>query len=106
MTGALALVAAGALRYSGTMRHPGGGGLTAAERARREQVRLVAAKLFAGASDLEVAKRFPLAELDAVLNEGPAASGYGQDPAQADAITVRPPRRLPHRNQAQPHTLL
>jgi hypothetical protein len=107
LTGALALVAAGALRYAGTMGYLDGGRLTAAERARREQLRLVAAELFAaGASDLEVAKRFPLAELDAVLNEGPAASGYDQDPAQADAITVRPSRRLPHRNQAQPHALL
>jgi transposase len=96
------------------MRYPDGGGLTAAERARREQVRLAAAEMIeAGASDREVAKRFrvsrmpanrwrralasggrealaskgaggakcklppkQLAELDAVLEAGPAACGY------------------------------
>jgi hypothetical protein len=41
--GGLALVTAGAARYAGTMRYPDGGGLTAAERARRERVRLAAA---------------------------------------------------------------
>src|SRR5258708_22306219 len=41
------------------MRYPDGGGRTAAERARREQVRLEAAELIeAGASDREVARRF------------------------------------------------
>ncbi|MFI5800368.1 helix-turn-helix domain-containing protein [Streptomyces sp. NPDC051677] len=41
------------------MRYPDGGGLTADERARREQVRLEAADLIeAGASDREVARRF------------------------------------------------
>jgi transposase len=96
------------------MRYPDGGGLTAAERVRREQVRLAAAGMFeAGASDREVARRLrvsrmsanrwrralaaggrealaskgaggakcklsaaQLAELDAVLEAGPAASGY------------------------------
>ena len=96
------------------MRYPDGGGLTAAERARREQVRLAAAEMIeAGASDREVAKRFRvsrmsanrwrralagggraalaskgaggaqckltparLAELEAVLDGGPAACGY------------------------------
>jgi putative transposase len=96
------------------MRYPDGGGLTAAERDRREQVRLAAAELIeAGASDREVARRFrvsrmsanrwrralasggrealaskgaggakcklspgQLAELDAVLEAGPAACGY------------------------------
>src|SRR5258706_13921021 len=33
------------LRYAGIMRYPDGGGLTAQERARREQVRLAAAEL-------------------------------------------------------------
>ena len=43
----------------GVMRYPDGGGLDAAERARREKVRLEAAELIeAGASDREVAKRF------------------------------------------------
>ncbi len=96
------------------MRYPDGGGLTAAERARREQVRLAAAEMIeVGASDREVAKRFrvsrmpanrwrrslagggraalaskgaggaqckltpaQLAELEAVLDDGPAACGY------------------------------
>ena len=88
------------------MRYPDGGGLTAAERARREQVRLAAAELIeAGAGDREVAERFrvsrmpanrwrralaskgaggarckltplQLAELEAVLEAGPAAWGW------------------------------
>src|SRR5216684_5927227 len=96
------------------MRYPDGGGLDAAERARREKVRLAAADLIeAGASDREVAKRFrvsrmsvnrwrralaadgrealaskgaggaqcklseaQVAELEAVLDAGPAAAGY------------------------------
>ena len=48
------------------MRYPDGGGLTAAERARREQVRLAAAEMIeAGASDREVAKRFRVARMSA-----------------------------------------
>jgi transposase len=100
--------------YAGIMRYPDGGGLTAAERARREQVRLAAAEMIeAGANDREVARRFrvsrmsanrwrralaaggrealaskgaggakcklsavQLAELEAVLEAGPAACGY------------------------------
>jgi len=96
------------------MRYPDGGGLDAAERARRERVRLAAAEMIeAGASDREVAKRFrvsrmsvnrwrralaaggrealasrgaggakcklseaQVAELEAVLDAGPAAVGY------------------------------
>ncbi len=96
------------------MRYPDGGGLDAAERARRERVRLAAAEMIeAGASDREVAKRFRVsrmsanrwrrslaaggrealaskgaagahcklsparvAELEAVLDTGPAAAGY------------------------------
>jgi len=99
------------------MRYPDGGGLSAAERARREQVRLAAADLIeAGASDREVARRFRVsrmsanrwrrgltaggraalaskgaggarcrlsaarvAELEAVLDAGPAASGWDED---------------------------
>jgi transposase len=99
------------------MRYPDGGGLDAAERARREQVRLAAAGLIeAGASDLEVARRFrvsrmsanrwrralvaggraalasrgaggmkckltscQLGELEAVLDAGPAVSGWDED---------------------------
>ena len=48
------------------MRYPDGGGLTAAERARREQVRLAAAELIeAGASDPEVARRFRVSRMSA-----------------------------------------
>ena len=96
------------------MRYPDGGGLDAAERARREKVRLEAADLIeAGAGDKEIAGRFrvsrmsvnrwrralaaggrealasrgaggakcklteaQVAELEAVLDAGPAAAGY------------------------------
>jgi transposase len=55
-----------ALRYAGGMRYADGGGLTAAERARREQVRLAAAELIgAGASDREVAKYFRVSRMSA-----------------------------------------
>jgi putative transposase len=96
------------------MRYSDGGGLDAAERARRERVRLAAAEMIeAGASDREIARRFrvsrmsvnrwrralaaggkaalaskgaggakckltpdQVAELEAVLDAGPAAAGY------------------------------
>ena len=96
------------------MRYPDGGGLDAAERARREKVRLDAAEMIeAGASDREIARHFrvsrmsvnrwrralaaggrealaskgaggmqcklspaQVAELEAVLDAGPAACGY------------------------------
>ncbi len=46
------------------MRYPDGGGLDAAERARREKVRLAAAKMIeAGASDGEVARRFRVSRM-------------------------------------------
>ena len=46
------------------MRYPEGGGLTPAERARREQVRLAAADLIeAGASDREIAKWFRVSRM-------------------------------------------
>jgi transposase len=48
------------------MRYPDGGGLTAEERARREQVRLAAADLIeAGASDREVARQFRVTRMSA-----------------------------------------
>src|SRR5215475_15466165 len=48
------------------MRYPDGGGLTAAERTRREQVRLSAADLIeASASDREVARRFRVSRMSA-----------------------------------------
>ena len=50
--------------YAGGMRYPDGGGLDAAERARREKVRLAAAEMIeAGASDREVAKRFRVSRM-------------------------------------------
>jgi transposase len=96
------------------MRYPDGGGLDAAERARREKVRLAAAEMIeAGASDREIARHVrvsrmsvnrwrralaaggrealaskgaggmqcklspaQVAELEAVLDAGPAACGY------------------------------
>jgi transposase len=68
------------------MRYPDGGGLTAEERAHREQVRLAAAELIeAGASDGEVARRFRVSRmsanrwrraLEALLDAGPAVWGY------------------------------
>src|SRR5215469_16519781 len=48
------------------MRYPDGGGLDAAERARREQVRLAAAELIeSGASDREVARHFRVSRMSA-----------------------------------------
>ena len=61
------------------MRYPDGGGLTAAERARRERVRLAAAELIeAGASDLEVAKRFRVSRMSVSRWRRALASG-GRD---------------------------
>ena len=67
MAGVTDLVTGGAvLRYAGCMRYPDGGGLDAAERARREQVRLAAAELIeAGASDREVARHFRVTRMSA-----------------------------------------
>src|SRR5271168_2625933 len=48
------------------MRYPDGGGLTAADRARRERVRLAAAEMIeAGAGDVEVARRFRVSRMSA-----------------------------------------
>ena len=48
------------------MRYPDGGGLDAAERARRERVRLAAAEMIeAGASDREVARHFRVSRMSA-----------------------------------------
>jgi len=48
------------------MRYPDGGGLTAAERVRRERVRLAAAEMIeSGASDREVARRFRVSRMSA-----------------------------------------
>ena len=79
------------------MRYPDGGGLTAAERARREQVRLAAAELIdAGASDREVARRFRVTRMSAhrwrralaaggraaLLSKGPGGGPCKLSPAQ------------------------
>jgi transposase-like protein len=51
-------------RYAGVMRYPDGGGLTAAERARRERVRLEAAGLIeAGDGDREIARRLRVSRM-------------------------------------------
>lgn len=81
------------------MRYPDGGGLTAAERARREQVRLAAAELIeAGASDREVAKRFRVTRMSAnrwrrALAAGGRAAllskGPGGGPCKLSAAQVR-----------------
>ena len=54
------------MRYAGGMRYSDGGGLTAAERARRERVRLaVAEQIEEGASDREIARRFRVSRMSA-----------------------------------------
>ena len=83
--------------YAGVMRYPDGGGLTAAERARREQVRLAAAELIeAGAGDREVARRFRVTRMSAnrwrralaaggraaLLSKGPGGGPCKLTPAQ------------------------
>ena len=60
----MGLVTRRLVNYAGGIRYPDGGGLDAAERARREQVRLAAAEMIeAGASDREVAKRFRVSRM-------------------------------------------
>lgn len=52
--------------YAGGMRYADGGGLTAEERARREQVRFAAAERFAaGAKEHEVAREFEVSRMSA-----------------------------------------
>jgi transposase len=69
-------VLAAVWRYADVMRYPDGGGLTAAERGRREQVRLAAAELIeAGASDREVARRFRVSRMSANRWRRTLASG-------------------------------
>ncbi|MDQ2816037.1 MAG: helix-turn-helix domain-containing protein [Actinomycetota bacterium] len=56
------------------MRYPDDGGLDAAERARREGVRLAAAEMIeAGASDPKVAKRFRVSRMSVNRWRRPAA---------------------------------
>ena len=67
---------AAASRYAGVMRYPDGGGLTAQERARREQVRLAAAELIeAGVGDREVARRFRVSRMSVNRWRALAAGG-------------------------------
>src|SRR5437660_12678196 len=87
------------VRYAGCMRYGEGGGLTAAERARREQVRLAAADAIeAGASDREVAKRFRVTRMSAnrwrrALAAGGraalASKGAGGGPCKLSPAQVR-----------------
>src|SRR3954466_11642456 len=64
------------------MRYPQGGGLTAEERARREQVRLAAAEwIDEGATDQEVATRFRVTRMSA--NRWRRALAEGGRPALA-----------------------
>jgi hypothetical protein len=52
--------------HAGVMRYPDGGGLTAEERGRREQVRLAAAELIeSGAGDREVTRDFRVSRMSA-----------------------------------------
>ncbi len=84
---------------SRVMRYPDGGGLTAAERARREQVRLAAAdQIEAGASDREVATRFRVTRMSvnrwrrALAAGGRAAlasKGPGGGPCKLTGAQVR-----------------
>ncbi|WP_425576957.1 IS630 family transposase [Streptomyces kunmingensis] len=61
------------------MRYPDGGGLTAEERARREQIRFEAADLIeAGVSDAEVARRFRVTRMSANRWRRALASGGRQ----------------------------
>src|SRR3954471_7931709 len=69
-------------RYARTMRYPQGGGLTAEDCARREQVRLEAAKwIEEGATDREVAARFRVSRMSA--NRWRRALAAGGRPALA-----------------------
>lgn len=52
--------------YAASVRYPDGGGLAAAERSRREWVRLEGAELIeAGAGDQEVARKFLVSRMSA-----------------------------------------
>jgi hypothetical protein len=112
----------GCWRYAGVMRYPDGGGLTAADRARREKVQLEAAGMIeAGASDTEVARRLWVSRMSANRWRRTLAAGgrealpskgaggadrLGQDPAPADAVPARPAQRLPRPHQARPRAPL
>jgi transposase len=90
------LVRALARCYAGVMRYPDGGGLTAVERARREQVRLAAVELIeAGASDREVARRFRVTRMSAnrwrrALAAGGRVALLSKGPGGSRASSYRP----------------
>jgi transposase len=83
------------------MRYPEGGGLTAKERAQREQVRFAAAQMFTqGANDAQVAQRFHVTTmsanrwhrtfehggLDALASQGPGGATCKLDEVQLGAL--------------------
>jgi transposase len=81
---------AGVLGIPRGVRYPDGGGLTAEERARREQVRLAVAGLIeAGASDREVAKRFRVSRMSANRWRRALAAGGKQALASKGADGAR-----------------
>jgi hypothetical protein len=92
-------VTACVVRYARTMRYPDGGGLTAAERARRERLRLAAAELIeGGASDREIAKRFRVSRMSANRWRRALAAGGKQALASKGAGGAKcklTPARLP-----------
>src|SRR3954452_12948318 len=80
-------------RYAITMRYAQGGGLTAEECARREQVRLAAAQwIGGGATDKEVAARFRVTRMSA--NRWRRALAAGGRPALASKGPGGAPCRL------------
>src|SRR6478609_3519581 len=77
------------------MRYPDGGGLDAAERARRERVRLVAAEMIeAGASDREVARLFRVSRMsvnrcrEALASKGAGGARCKLTPAQVSGLEM------------------
>jgi transposase len=101
MPGVTGLVTGRRRCYAGGMRYADGGGLTAVERARREQVRLAAAEVIeAGASDREVAARFRVTRMSAnrwrralaaggraaLASKGPAGGPCKLTPAQVGEL--------------------
>src|SRR4051794_41666593 len=90
-------------RYARAMRYAQGGGLTAEECARREQVRLEAAEwIEEGATDREVAERFRVTRMSAnrwrralaaggrpaLASKGPGGARCRLSPAQLDELQV------------------
>jgi putative transposase len=93
------------VRYAGAVRYPDGGGLTAEERARREQVRLAAAEwIEEGASDREVADRLRVTRMSAnrwrralaaggrpaLVSTGPGGARCRLSPAQVAKLGTLP----------------